>query len=299
MTRKLLFLGCNTDQVPYLEVLQNQDWKIVGSDLNNEAPGKIFCDSFHNIGYDDFQGLIKLGIKEVFTENDKVFTAAAQFAQKGAAHFSKHFNIPFPSEESIDTCLDKTRFYESFSKNNIPIPKTWNIKNVDELKDKINELNAEWFYLKSDFSKNPNYVYRFSSSNIPLDKIFWGKDRYLRNFYVLQEQFQGTSIRINIFGDRFNVFDFLNGNKTHIYDERLFSLNIIQILKNFMRVIQMEKWLIKFDVILNKQDFVVLDIGMDPPCRMLKESERNNINFAEHYLNQYLNLQITYPSILS
>ena len=50
MTRKLLFLGCNTDQVPYLEVLQNQDWKIVGSDLNRNPPGKILCNSFHNIG---------------------------------------------------------------------------------------------------------------------------------------------------------------------------------------------------------------------------------------------------------
>ena len=94
------------------------------------------------------------------------------------------------------------------------------------------------------------------------------------------------------------MFDFLTGNKTNIYNKRLFSLNVIQKLKDFMSIIQMEKWLIKFDVIINNQDFVVLDIGMDPPFRMVKESERNNINFAEHYLNQYLNLKLTYPSVL-
>jgi hypothetical protein len=298
MRKKLLFLGCNYDQVPYLEVLKNQNWEIIGADLNKNAPGKHLCDKFHNIGYDDFMGLINLGLKEKFSKNDMVFTAASQFAQKGAANFAAYFEIAFPSEKTIDLCLDKTAYYKYFLNNNIPIPKTWNIENKNELKDKIKTSDSEWFYLKSDFSKNPNYVYRFNKFDIPWNNFFWGKDRYLRKYYVLQEEAKGISLRINLFGDRFNVFDFLTGEKTKIHHESIISLNIIETLKQFINNQGMQNWLIKFDIILGKNTYVVLDIGMDPPIRMLRESEKNDVSFPEHYINQYLNNKVTYPEIL-
>ena len=298
MKRKLLFLGCNFSQIPYLESIDKRNWEIVGVDLNENAPGRNFCDKFHRVGYDDLTGLIEVGVIEGFTKDDMVFTAAAQFAQKGAAHFAAHFKIPFPSESSIDLCLDKTKYYDWFSKNNIPIPKTWNIKNKDELKEKVRESKSEWFYLKSDFSKNPNYVYRFNSSNIPWDDFFWGKDRYLREYYVLQEEVQGTSLRINVFGKRFNVFDFLIGEKTNIHHKKILTLNIIQTLQQFIKRQGMQNWLVKFDIILSDNAYVVLDIGMDPPSRMLRDSQENNIIFARHYISQYLYGQVTYPEIL-
>ena len=298
MRRKLLFLGCNYDQIPYLESIDKQNWKIVGVDLNQNAPGRHLCDKFYSVGYDDLAGLIEVGVREKFTKDDMVFTAAAQFAQKGAAHFASNFKISFPSEESIDLCLDKTKYYDWFSKNNIPIPKTWNIKNKDELKEKVRESKSEWFYLKSDFSKNPNYVYRFNSSNIPWDDFFWGNDRYLREFYVLQEEFQGVSLRINVYGDRFKVFDFITGRKTSKHHEKIISLGAIDTLKDFISKHKMQDWLIKFDIILNNESYVVLDIGMDPPSRMLKESKENKIDFERCYIDQYLLGKVEYPHIL-
>ena len=298
MKRKLLFLGCNFSQIPYLESIDKRNWEIVGVDLNENAPGRNFCDKFHRVGYDDLTGLIEVGVIEGFTKDDMVFTAAAQFAQKGAAHFAAHFKISFPSESSIDLCLDKTKYYDWFSKNNIPIPKTWNIKNKDELKEKIRESKSEWFYLKSDFSKNPHYVYRFNSLKVPWKDFFWGKDRYLREFYVLQEEFQGASLRINVYSDRFNVFDFITGRKTSKHHEKIISLGVIDTLKDFISKQKMQDWLIKFDIILNNNSYVVLDIGMDPPSRMLKESKENKIDFEKYYVAQYLLGQVTYPEIL-
>ena len=46
---------------------------------------------------------------------------------------------------------------------------------------------------------------------------------------------------------------------------------------------------------MNKKGFVVLDIGMDPPFRMNKSSQKNGINFARHYLDHYLDNIISYP----
>lgn len=299
MRRKLLFLGCNHDQVPYLEYIKkSQNWKIVGVDLNENAPGKLICDIFYNVGYDDLKGLIEVGKIEKFTSNDSVFTAAAQFAQKATAHFSSHFGIDFPSEKAIDLCLDKTKFYDYFSKNSIPIPKTWKIKNKDELIIKIKESKSKYFYLKSDFSKNPNYVYRFNSSDIPWGNFFWGKDRYLREYYVLQEEAKGVSLRINIYGQRFNVFEFLNGKKTFAYHKNIHDLNIIPTLNEFMIKQGINNWLVKFDIILSAKRFDVLDVGIDPPSRMLKNSKENKIDFVKYYVTQYLHGKVEYPQIL-
>jgi hypothetical protein len=62
-----------------------------------------------------------------------------------------------------------------------------------------------------------------------------------------------------------------------------------------MESVGMQNWLIKFDVILNDSEYTVLDVGMDPPFRMNEQAKLQNINFARHYINQYLFNKIDYP----
>ena len=187
---KLLFLGCNHDQLPYLLELQKYKLEIIGTDMNSNAPGKELCNKFYQVGYDNYDGLIEVGIKERFNSDDKIFTASAQFAHKGAAHFAKKFDIKYPTVRNIDICLDKTLYYKKFQKLGIPIPETSFIINKENLVHAIRLLsNNNNYYLKSDYSKNPNYVYRFNPNNVMIDDIFWGRDRYLQNHYILQEEF--------------------------------------------------------------------------------------------------------------
>jgi hypothetical protein len=298
--QKILFIGCNFDQIPYLEEIKNRSFFIVGIDKNTDAPGKAKCDVFYNISYDEIDALIRIGQIEKFGPDDKVFTAAAQFAHKGAAYFAEFFNIPYVSRKTVELCLDKAAYYEYFNKNNIPIPKTWFLKNEHELKKLISSMvESKWYYLKSDYSKNPNYVYRIHSSNVPYETIFWGRDRYFEELYILQEEFAGVSLRLNLYGDHFNVFDFNTQEKTNRYHDKLKSFHIIDTLRNFMLNQGLQNWLIKFDIILNEKEYVVLDIGMDPPFRMNKDALNNGINFAKHYLDQFLDNNISYPKSLS
>jgi hypothetical protein len=293
---KLLFLGCNHDQVPYLEALRGRGFIIIGTDSNQEAPGIGLCDKFYNVNYDDTLGLIDIGLKEQFSTDDYVFTAAAQFAHRGAAVFAEYFNIQYPEVKAVDLCLDKSVYYEYFRNNNIPIPETSYITSEQELTEALSNTSGHQnYYLKSDFSKNPNYVYRFSINNIPWDKLFWGRDRYLREKYILQQEFNGVSVRINIYGDRFNVYDFNTGKKTVKYHNELSRLGVIKKLRNLMNILGMPKWLLKFDVILDDNAYAVLDIGLDPPYRMVHEAKSQSINFMDHYLNQYLFNKISYP----
>ena len=267
---KILVLGCNHDQIPYLVELKKHFF-IVGADMNNNAPGKEYCDKFYDIGYDEYDKLLDIGIKECFNSTDKVFTAAAQFALIGASIFAKKFNIPFIDENTISIVLDKSKFYSFFKRIQIPIPDTFYIQNRSELDSKILELGSEKsFYLKSDFSKNPNYVYRIKQETIESTNIFWGKDRFLRNHYILQEEFYGEHLRINVIKDDFILFPMNYGDKVITSKDQIIELNVLKSLKLIISALGLDNWIVKFDIILNKDSFVVLDIGLDPPFRLNK-----------------------------
>ena len=296
---KLLFLGCNHDQLPYLLELQKYQFEIIGTDLNSNAPGKKLCNKFYQVGYDNYDGLINVGMKEKFNSDDSIFTASAQFAHKGAAHFANKFDIRYPAVRNIDICLDKTLFYNKFQKLGIPIPETSFITNKENFVSTINELDENSnYYLKSDFSKNPNYVYRFNPKNVIVDDIFWGRDRYLQNHYILQNEFIGETLRINIYGDRFNVFQFEPMKKISEKKKELVTAGVIKSLSEYIKNLGLDKWLVKFDVIINNGNYVVLDVGLDPPSRMVKEAKLQGINFVKFYINQYLNQKVDYPQSL-
>ena len=42
---KVLFLGCNYDEIPYLKTLQERGFHVVATDINPDAPGMKLADS--------------------------------------------------------------------------------------------------------------------------------------------------------------------------------------------------------------------------------------------------------------
>ena len=294
--KKILFIGCNHDQLPYLTELKLRGYFIVGIDKNPDAPGSSLCDVFYEVGYDEIESMIRIGEQHKFGPEDKVFTAAAQFAHKGAASFAGYFGCFYPKVADIDSCLDKVAYYKVFPEIGVPIPFTKFIQKKSSLKSALKQFNPNTFcYLKSDYSKNPNYVYRFQVSAYEDQKIFWGRDRYLREYYILQEEVLGPSLRINLYGDRFNIYDFNTGLKADAFKSMAESVGVLKALRKIRSHYGMDRWLIKFDVIINEDGFAVLDIGMDPPFRMNKTSVENGINFARHYLDHYLDGVMSYP----
>ena len=298
MRKKILFLGCNINQIPYLNILKKK-WKVIGVDKNKLAPGLKLCHNFYNIGYDDLTNLIEIGKKEKFTSKDKIFTASAQFAHYGAACFAEYFDIKYPTKEMIKFSLNKYDYYNFFKENNIPFPNTRFIKNEEELKSFFNKnkLKNKWYYLKSDLSKNPNYVYRIDYNTFKSTDIFWGNDRYLSKYYILQDEFKGTSLRINIYNNGYNIIDFISGSITDDYNNKFDELKIIFFLKKIIKYLGMNDWLLKFDIIINNEGFAILDIGIDPPSRMKNILNSNNINFEKLYLDHYLNGILNYPKL--
>ena len=208
---KVLFLGCNYDQLPYLNAAKKCGFFVVGCDKNFNAPGKKLCNHFINLGYDEAEFIYKKILEIGFNGDDKIFTAAAQFAHQTASKIAKKIKISYPVLSHIKSILNKTDYYDVFRKLDVNIPETQLVQNRDELSQKIKK--GKNYYLKSDFSKNPNYVYRIDN-NFDLSQINWTNDRYFVKNYILQNEFEGQSLRINFADDNFFVFDFGSGGST-------------------------------------------------------------------------------------
>ena len=303
MSIKVLIAGLNYNQMAYVQEIKKKGYFIVGVDKNPNAPAKYLCNIFYNLGYNEVEKLLDMCIKENFNEDDKIFTASLQESYLYLSTVANRLKIKFPSKDSIEVAIDKFKLYPFLKNLNVSCPDTKYVLSSNEMYSSYRNLKEGiYYYLKSDFSKNPNYVYKFAKGRFNIDSINWEKDRYLRKGYVLQEEFKGEKIRINIFGNNFLAYSFsfekkeeikpLNGEDTH----NLCKLGIIDALIKVTNKLELEEYLVKYDIILNEEgEYVILDIGIDPPYRMRHHYESIGLNFAKMYVEHYLEGKINYP----
>ncbi len=294
--KKVLFLGCNHAQLPYLKLLVKA-YYVIGTDLNQKAPGAKLCHKFYNVGYLDFEKLIDIARSEGLTSEDYVFTAAEQFAYLGVSAVSEYIGKHWLKRETIELILNKQLFYEYFALNEVPYPETKFICTQSELAQESHKLKPDTnYYLKSDRSKNPLYIYKFDKQEIADIDINWVKDRFLVNGYVLQEEFIGEYFRVNFIKDRLYLFDFQGNRLSSAMEERIIDLGIAETLLNVNNRLLIDALIVKYDVLVNGDDYVVLDIGIDHPSRLSKYYLEMGHNFAEYYTNQYLLGKYLYPN---
>lgn len=288
--KKLLFLGCNFAQIPYLKIAKEKGYYVVGTDINQNAPGIKYLDKYYSVGYEDVDKLIELGNKERFSSCDKVFTASSQFAYIGASSFARNFNIPFFSPKAVDICLDKIKLYELFIKQNLDVPEWMLFDN-----NRISNINKKWkvFYLKSDYGKSPNYCYRVKDTKIP--KLPQKYDRYYRKYFIAQEEILGNHFRINWIKD--DLFCFLKISDRIAVP--VYSINLgEEIYKNMNDLIyklDFQNHLVKFDIIFTYKKCYFIDIGLEPPMRLRLYLQHLGYNFDKIYFEHIVEGNMKYP----
>ena len=300
MSDWIICLGGSSNQVPYIKEIRKMNYKVFLLDKNKDAPGREFSDEYKSIGYDQINEL-EIFVKSKFFNSHKiryVFSAASQFSQVGVSALSELLNLDFIEKSNVLNCLDKKAFYKIFTELSAPFPSTFFVYNFKDLKESIleNNLISDW-YLKSDFGKSPYYIYKINKNNFHKINIFWGKDRYLSECYLLQSEFQGIHIRVNIFNESFCMFD--HSNNQLIEDMSL--INRIKKIRLFGKLLEIRnhfnfnRFICKFDIIVSNEDWVVIDIGIDPPSRLLKLYLKNSINFYELYVKMMLGEKVELP----
>ena len=287
--RKLAFFGLNDDQIPYLTEATRLGFEIHGFDRNARVPGRDLAQKFYNYGYDETERIEEVLLKAGFGHSDNFFTAASQFAHLSIAQLAIKFGVPYPSTESIKTVLSKFRYYPFFQSLGILIPPTEYLRSQSELQEALERAKLDTrYYLKSDQSKNPRYVFNGSVDDLSKAPIPWKRDQFLHEGYVLQEEVLGLHLRLNILEERLAVFDFRNGKRIDSILPKLEEVNVLGLLTRVGRELGMYKWLLKYDLVYFPGGFSLLDIGIDPPSRLIEhrigESDSTEALYLRHYL---------------
>lgn len=289
---KLLFLGCNFDQLPYLKIARQKGYNVIGTDLNKNAPGARYLDKYYQIGYEDANGLINLGEKEQFLSTDKIFTASSQFAYIGAGIFSEMFGMRFVSQKTADICLNKIKLYKLFKKHKMEVPQWMIVKNQNVIKPILKKWNAA--YLKSDYGKSPHYCYKIKDGNIPRLPLKF--DRYFRKYFIAQQAIAGNHFRINWI--RGGLICFFKISDTAAIPAYFIDFNK-KIKKNISRLIfelGLRNHLVKFDVIYANGRCYFIDIGLDPPMRLKLYLEYLGYDFEKIYFEWIVENKNNFPS---
>jgi len=280
---KVLFLGCNQNQVPYLRAARALGYTVVGTDLNPAAPGASLADRFHAVGYADADALWQVAQAEGFGPGDRVFTAAAHFAWEGAAGVAARLGVTFPAAEAVDICLDKSKLYPLLQRLGVPVPPTTLVA-ADESPTVDPALT---YYFKSDYGKTPRYCYRVNDGLLPARPAAF--DRFYRRCFLLQEEVRGVHYRINLYGDQAAVFL----KFTDLCSSPLPVLGpghreVVTALRRVTAALGLERLLVKFDLIVNADGWYVIDLGLDPPMRLRLLCRHRGIDLPAAYVRLYL-----------
>lgn len=259
--KNILILGLNHDQLPYIKIIKKLGYKIFGVDKNKNAPGKKFCSFFLRTPYTNEKKIIKFLILKKFSPQGYFFTAASQISLLSLAKIAKKLNVKFIDPGTIDRCIDKSKMNKLLLKNKIPIPKTKYIFKKKVITDKTKE-----YFLKSDYGKSPKYCYFIKNGITP---PLPSKDSFYKKCFLLQEKIQGEHYRINYLNGSFFLFKKIN-DRICSPTVRLskYSRSIKDKIAKFVNSNKLEKFLIKFDLILNENNWYIIDIGFDPPKRL-------------------------------
>ena len=170
-------------------------------------------------------------------------------------------SLNFIDPKVVDKCIDKSKMNRLLLKRKIPIPITRYLTHQRIYVDKKKE-----YILKSDYGKSPKYCYNIKSAKLPK---FPKKDDFFKKYFLLQEKILGEHYRINIVKNNFFIFKKYNDSLSRfVLKIKYFDLEVKTELRDFISWLKLQKFLIKFDIIVNKKSWYLIDIGFDPPKRL-------------------------------
>ncbi len=279
---RVLFLGCNANQVPYLEAARALGFEVIGTDRNAAAPGATRADHFEAVGYDDVAGLRRIAEHHGLGPDDRIFTASAHLAYEAASVVAAERGVPFPSPEAIATALDKTRFYPRCAAVGLRVPPTREL-----LPDATPHLDPERVYwLKSDYGKSPRWCFRVTDGRLPERPPH---DAFYRRAFVLQDEIEGRHWRLNLWGDELAAFARNDqGGWCAMAGLGAAQEAVAAGLRGFLTDVGLEGGLTKWDLIEREGEWFVLDLGLDPPARLRTLCAHRGVDFPAAYTRLHL-----------
>ena len=95
LKKKVLVVGLNYDQIPFINIIKKIGLFVIGVDINNKAPGIKYCDMFYNTSYENYEKIYLYLKKNKFSSNDYLFTASSQNSLMSLCKIAKSLILNF------------------------------------------------------------------------------------------------------------------------------------------------------------------------------------------------------------
>lgn len=123
--------------IRYLKKVKERDIEIIGFDMNPEAIGRFMCDKFYVVPAADSEDYIPKVLEIVEKEKPDIFFPASSYDVMVTSKNKDKIEalgakVMVSSVESLDIANNKYKMYEALKDKDVPIPKYYYPKDLDE-----------------------------------------------------------------------------------------------------------------------------------------------------------------------
>lgn len=294
MDRYVISIGAGKNQLPLINKLVQNDYKVIGFDKNINAVGKKMCYKFNNISTWDYKAAISW-LDSLDKKYEGVFCFSCGNAlitqQKIISYYNLNCQI---NNDYINIIGDKAYLRKLLRRFKIS-----NLMEVNKIND-VDLLDTKKTLLikdKSGIASNDISIVKNIISKESLDKI-------LDDNYIVQEYIEGDEYRLIGLIQNFNI-NFIavmkrENLKETFFTSRLLPMNnydkqIESLLRTVISKFKIKDSVIKVDLIKNNYRMEILEIDfgiggdyfesfISPLCY--------NYNFIDNYINLMLGFSV-------
>ncbi len=193
--KKLLIIGASILQVPAIKKAKEMGLIVGVVDYNPNAVGIQYADKFFNCSTLDKEGVDKV-VKEF--EADGVMTMATDMPMRTIAYVCKRNNLIGLTEECALNCTDKIEMIKRFNEAGVPLPKFFEVDNLEQLKSAVKNIAFPCILKPADNSGSRGIMLCHSEDECFLNYDYVVASSHNGNILV-EEYMVGPEVSVEVF----------------------------------------------------------------------------------------------------
>lgn len=147
--KKIMILGASILQLPAIVKAKEMGLQVIAVDMDENAIGFKIADICLNISTNDIKNVVRAA-KEY--KIDGIMTLASDMPVRSVAAIAKELNLVGITEDTALKSTNKAFMRECLKEHNVPIPKFFRVKNMDEYNAAVKSINGRFIVKPVDNS---------------------------------------------------------------------------------------------------------------------------------------------------
>ena len=197
--KTLMIIGAGAEQVPAYEIAKKRGFKVLGTDINEDAPALKLADFVLLVSTKDAESTAKAALE--FNEKNRIdgVMTIANDVPYTVALVAQKLGLPSISLDAASCASDKLKMKKAFNKANVSCPKFNSILSLNELSKTISNSSHPKFVLKPvDCSGARGVILIDKESDLEWafnESLSWSKSGQL----IIEEYIEGIQLSTESF----------------------------------------------------------------------------------------------------